>query len=115
MKKIECICDDTDLESAMRTVEDAGYIIIRDLKDIKRLAIDAGYRVSDRIESKTHVDSIGKLVDYFYTKLDKKKSQSYKMQNSVRDFRIAKQFVKSRMNGANKQVALQECIPVCNE
>ena len=114
MKRIERISDEAALENAIRKVKDAGYIIVKDLKDIKRLAIDAGYRVSDRIELKMDVDSIGKLVDYFYTKLDKKKSQSYKMQNSIRDFRIAKQFVMSRMNGASKQAALQECVEIIN-
>ena len=114
MKRIERISDEAALENAIRKVKDAGYIIVKDLKDIKRLAIDAGYRVSDRIELKMDVDSIGKLVDYFYTKLDKKKSQSYKMQNSIRDFRIAKQFVMSRMNGASRQAALQECVEIIN-
>ena len=100
------------VKEAIKIVEDAGYIVIKDIGEIKQLAIDAGYRVSDLIEVKADVDSIPKLVSYFYSRLYRKYPNRMAIPNYARDNSIAKQLVQSRMQGVNEKVAMQECVDI---
>ena len=104
--------EDMGLEKAINIVTSAGYFVTRNREEIKQIAINYGYRVFDPIKAKTDVDSIPKLVRYFYTRLFKKYPNRNQIFNSGRDNSIAKQFVESRMNDVNRKVAIQECVEI---
>jgi len=100
------------IEEAIKTMEDAGYIVVKETKEIKQLAIDAGYRVNDIIKVKTEVDSLPRLVGYFYSRLYKKYPNRMGVPNYARDRFIAKQFVQSKIQGVSEKVAMQECVEI---
>lgn len=100
------------LEEAISNVTSAGYCVLKDREEIKQIAIKFGYRVFDPIKVKTDVDSIPKIVRYFYTRLYKKYPDRNRMLNFGRDNSIAKQFVESRMKDVSKKVAIQECVDI---
>ena len=104
--------EEMGLEEAINIVTSAGFYVARNREEIKQIAIKFGYRVFDPIRVKTDVDSIPKIVRYFYNRLYKKYPNRNHIPNFGRDNSIAKQFVESRMKDVNKKVAIQECVGI---
>jgi hypothetical protein len=111
--KINNISEEENISRSVKLLRDSGYLVFKNAKDAKKSLKKLGYRIYGPIKVKTDVDSVSKLVNYFYHRLfNKYPDRKIGMPNFARDHSIAKNFVESRMIGVSEKVALQECVDI---
>jgi len=103
------------LERAIEIVQCAEYRIVKSAEDIKELAIEAGYKVTDPIVINDRVVNLVDLRNYFFKRLGDRYPEKYLnyVDNRQNELRLIRLFVEARQKtGLNKFHAIQECISI---
>ncbi|MHA2344384.1 MAG: hypothetical protein ACXADW_21210 [Candidatus Hodarchaeales archaeon] len=106
--------DEIQLERAIEIIEAAKYKVAKTRDDVKQLAIEHGFKVSDPPIVNEKVISLKDLRNYFYMRLWTKypDRQLYHVEgNWQKEMRFIRLFVEAReKTGLNRFSAIQECV-----
>jgi hypothetical protein len=108
--------DEVQLDNALSIVQKAGYRVAKTREDVRDLAVDHGYKVSDPAVVNDKVVNLLDLRNYFYRRLwNKYPNNQYVEGNIKSEMRAFKLFVESReKTGLNRFNAIQECVEIIN-
>jgi len=106
--------EEMQIEKSKEILEIAGYQIVQTREDVKRIAIENGFKVSEPLLVNDRVVTLKDLRNYFYMKLWSKypERQLYHVEgNWDKEMRAIRLFVESReQSGLNRFNAIQECV-----
>jgi len=81
----------------------------------KKILMEAGYRISPPLVVDSKIDSVQKLLNYFYMRLDAKHpSNKQSLRSTVFDLGIMSKFVQSQCSGTSYATAIQTCVSLIN-
>jgi len=103
--------DEVQLEEAIKS----GRRVVEDLEDIRKLAIESGYQVTEPLIFNDGVKTIKDLRNYFFMRLWSKYSnrQQYYVNNLKNELRMIRLFIESReKKGLNRFNAIQQCVSI---
>lgn len=107
--------DEIQLEEAIKLVEKSGRRIVEDVEDIRTLAIESGYQVTEPMLFNDSIKTIKDLRNYFFVRLWSKHSsrQQYYVDNLKNELRMIRLFVESReKRGLDRFNAIQQCVAI---
>jgi len=108
--------DEIQLDLAIALIESYGYRVVKNKEEIRDLAIDAGYKVTEPIIVDEKIITLKDLRNYFYKKLWEKHPELATTHVELpwaQQMRAVKLFVESRQElGLNKKNAIQECVSI---
>ena len=107
--------DEAQLERAIEVVQCAEYRVVKSAEDIKELAIEAGYKVTDPIVINSRIVNLVDLRNYFFKRLGDRYPEKhlYYVDNRQNELRLIRLFVEAReKTGLNRFHAIQECISI---
>ena len=107
--------DEIQLEEAIKLVEKSGRRIVEDVEDIRKLAVESGYQVTEPMLFNGSVKTIKDLRNYFFMRLWSKYSsrQQYYVDNLKNELRMVRLFVESReKKGLDRFNAIQQCVAI---
>ena len=107
--------DEIQLEEAIKLVEKSGRRIVEDVEDVRKLAIELGYQVTDPMLFNNSIKTIKDLHSYFFMRLWSKHSsrQQYYVDNLKNELRMIRLFVESReKRGLDRFNAIQQCVAI---
>lgn len=109
---------EAQIESAKLLLLKYGYKVIKTAEEVKELAIESGYKVSDPVVVDDKILTLKDLRNHFYKCLWSKypNRQSHYLEGSWKsELRIFKLFVEAReSSGLNRFNAIQECVRIIN-
>jgi len=106
--------EEAQIITAKEFLEEKGYLVSNDFEYVKNWLIGNGYKVLDPIVINKEINTGKKLYDYFYARLfSKYPERQYTIhKNEYADLRLINKFIEARMDGVNKENAIQECIAI---
>jgi len=107
--------EEAQLDIAIKIVEKAGYRVMRDAEEAKKIAIESGYQVTEPILVNDKVITLKDLRNYFFMRLWNKypDRNRYYVDNIKNEFRLMRLFVESREEkGLNRFNAIQQCVAI---
>jgi hypothetical protein len=107
--------EEAQLDIAIKIVEKAGYRVVRDAEEAKKIAIESGYQVTEPILVNDKVITLKDLRNYFFMRLWNKypDRNRYYVDNIKNEFRLMRLFVESREEkGLNRFNAIQQCVAI---
>ncbi len=107
--------DEIQLEKALEVVQCAGYRVVKCMEDIKELAIEQGYKVTDPIVVDDKIITLSNLRDYFFKRMWDRYPDGYLhyVDNRKGELNLIRLMVEARQNtGLNRIKAVQECVRI---
>lgn len=107
--------DEIQLEEAIKLVEKSGRRIVENVEDVRKLAVESGYQVTEPMLFNGSVKTIKDLRNYFFMRLWSKHSsrQQYYVDNLENELRMIRLFIESReKKGLDRFNAIQQCVAI---
>lgn len=107
--------DEIQLEKALEIVQCAGYRVVKCMEDIKEVAIDHGYKVTEPIVVDDKIVTLLDLREYFFKRMWDRYPDGYLhyVDNRKGELNLIRRMVEAReKTGMNKFRAVQECVRI---
>lgn len=107
--------DEIQLEKALEVVQCAGYRVVKCMEDVKELAIEHGYKVTDPIVVDDKIITLSNLRDYFFKRMWDRYPDGYLhyVDNRKGELNLVRLMVEARQStGLNRLQSVQECVRI---
>lgn len=108
--------DEVQLEKAIEVVIDAGFFVVKNREDAKKIAMSYGFRVTEPLIVNSEIKNYRDIRNYFFARLWENHPEiksNYISGNWKSEYRAIRLFVESReATGLNTYNAIQECVAI---